>query len=528
MKLFLRFCGIAALIVGMVFAGFAVKKSGFGGEISCELQIKDRLVGGVYKSYGIPDCIVPLWLAKVIFRNNTKGRITGLEVQYRLGEYADWCSPHKYPAVESTQTVVDLYNPILSSSIIELTSQAPAELQMKGSYIDGTGKKHDFTESRRLTILGRNEFIFNDLMADERTESFQDWYTLTPLLAAWVSRNDAPVARLASMANKIAGGIGASKNDENCLRVMREIYEIMRTIRITYQYPATLRDKTMSYDMKLVQTLQYPRDTIQKRSGTCIDLAILYAAMLHSVDIEPLLASIPGHVFPVAVSPSGQFIAVESTGVGGGGTNSMNFEEALEVGQKELNEYMENGRLVFTDVRECWTLGVSCPELGELPPDILEKWGIVKLVEGDRAVTGRPAARQPVSSQVGGSTPSRISPGHWVFIETLPGGDTNSGTCQVAVSGSRVQIDSFPTKRFVGVDGFTHELRGAATYTGTINGQKIIATCHNASMAIDGVAMAVPGLPYSFSGTVAADGRMITGTLTNSFGASSNLLLKAQ
>jgi len=231
------------VVAGLVFAVLASATGGdgepkhAGGEIAHELRVKDRLISGVYKAYGMPECLVPMWLAKTVFKNDTPGRITDLKVRYKLGEFADWSSWKKYPAVDPTQTVVDLYHPILSNKCAEFTSRAPAELQVEIEYTDGAGEKRTLTDGKRIILLSRHEFIFSDLTAGERTAAFQDSDTLSPLLAAWVSRSDEPVARLASMANKKAGGVGASSNHQSCVKVMRELYEIMRTIQITYQHP---------------------------------------------------------------------------------------------------------------------------------------------------------------------------------------------------------------------------------------------------------------------------------------------------
>ena len=99
---------------------------------------------------------------------------------------------------------------------------------------------------------------------------------------------------------------------------MRELYEILRANDFTYQHPPALSDKQLSFDIQRVQNVKFPRDVIRDRSGTCIDLAILYASMVNAVGLEPHLALIPGHCFPVVRLPGGQLVAVEATGLAGG------------------------------------------------------------------------------------------------------------------------------------------------------------------------------------------------------------------
>ncbi len=532
----LRVVGVLMVVAGLVFGVLALTTGGgdgskpkpAGGEITYELRVKDKLISGVYKAYGMLDCIVPMWLAKTVFKNDTPGRITDLRIRYKLGEFADWSSWKKYPAVDPTQTVVDLYHPILSKKCAELTSRAPAELQVEIEYTDAAGEKRTLSDGKRIILLSRHEFIFSDLTAGERTAAFQDTDTLSPLLAAWVSRSDEPVARLASMANKKAGGVGASGSHENCIKVMRELYEIMRTIQITYQHPAVLADKTLSYDIKSVQSLQYPRDTIQKRSGTCIDLAILYAAMLNSVNIKPILVSMDGHCFPIGVSPNGNFIPVETTGVGGGGKNSVGFEKTVAFAENTLKKLFQNGRYTLIDVRQCWTSGVSNPELTPLPPDILEKWGIVKLVEGG----GGPAPTPPVKKEKPRPPQPpptvRLVPGNWQFVETLPNGTSSTGACQIGVNGNQVQMVATAAGQVMGQDGLAHQAQSRCTYVGVLTGSNLTATCNSASMTVDGSPMPVQGLPFRLVGTVSQNGRAIQGRISNAMGMTSQVALQAR
>ena len=528
MKHGLRFGGIGMLLMGAILAVIALV-AGLKepvGELTYEMRFKDRVISGVYKVYGVEDCPVPMWLAKTVFRNNMNGRVTDLKVRYKISEYSDWCSWHNYVAVDPTQTVVDLYHPIFTSACARLSSRAPAELQMEGEYTDPGGHKHQISETRRLAILGRHEFIFSDLTAEERTAAFQDEDTYSPLLAAYVSRSDDPVARLASMANKKAGGLGASSSDEDCIKVMAALYEIMRTIHISYQHPASVVDEKMSYDSKLVQSLQYPRDTIEKRSGTCIDLAIFYATMLNSVNIQPYLVSMDGHCFPIGRTPSGKLVPVEATGVGDGYAKSMDFEQAVKSGVETWQKVNQNGRFNLVDIRKCWMDGIANPELETLPPDILEKWGIVDLVEGSGhtalAGLGRvapsqiAAPRAPVSPNIP-QTAIAVA-GRWVYTVTNPDGRVINGQMQISGQGAQLQLTAMAAYQLIGADGRTHQFREQNIFVGGLSGRNLVAQCSNATYMMDGFQVPPQGLPLQLNLAVSPDGRTMQGQVSNAMG----------
>jgi hypothetical protein len=516
MKQLLRWGGIGLVAMGAVLlmaAWFTKEKPEAG--LQSRLIAKERVISGVYKVYGTKNRLVPMWLAKMVFLNPSEGRITKLKVRYRVPGYADWCSWHNYAAVDPTQTVVDLYYPIFTDACARLTSRAPAELQVEFEYTDPQGFQQQGSETRALTMLSRHEFIFSDMTAEELTGAFQDECDYAPLGAAWVSQGDDVVARLASLANKKAGGTGASKDFESCYKVMQELYKIMCTIHISYQHPAAMLDPNMSYDMKTVQSLQYPRDTIQKRSGTCIDLAILYAAMLNSVGIPPYLVFLDGHCFPMGLAPGNKFIPVEATGVGDGYGGAMPFDKVVQYGLKEWKNLRANGRYVLVDVATCWVNGISNPELEPLPPDILEKWGITALV--DAKVEQKSAA---VPNWIGGS--------RWVYVMRNNQGKTSKGQVQISGSPEDLVLVATAAYSLLGPDRLTHYFTEEFTFAGKLTGQNLVAQTQAGKATMDGRQIPPQGLPYSLNMSVAADGSSMAGKFTNGHGEQAAIYLQRQ
>jgi len=535
MKMILRWGGIAMIAAGAVLAAvfFFSGPPAPEGELALRMDVKEKVISGAYKTYGVKGAPLPMWAAKTVFRNTMNGRVTNLKVRYRATEYSDWCSWHTYVAVDPGQTVVDLYHPIFSSSCAKLTSRAPSELQMECEYTDPLGQKRQTSETRPLTVLSRYEFIFSDLTSEERTGMFQDNVTYSPLLAAWVSRSDDVVSRLASMANKKAGGVGASGSDEDCIKVMAALYEIMRTIHISYQHPPALVDKSLSYDIKLVQSLQYPRDTIHKRSGTCIDLAILYAAMLNSINIDPYLVVIDGHCFPMAKTPSGKLVPVEATGVGDGYDKAMSFEQAVKSAVKTWQEVNQSGRFVLVDVRQSWMDGVANPELEAMPPDILEKWGIVALVDRPAAAAApavRPAARPatPAGPGTQAAPPGVSVAGRWAYTLRTGDGRSVQGLFDISARGGRLQMIATSSYQMMGQDGRAHQFQERNNFVGALTGQTLMAQCDNAFYTMDGQSVPPQGLPLQLNLMLSPDGRSMQGQVANSMGMSAAIYLQKQ
>ncbi len=368
-----------------------VVDNGKAGRVTAELKVKTRLMTGIYKVYGLGTDFSAMWVAKALLKNTGEGKVKNLRVRYRLQGYSEWCTWHKIAEVVPGQTVVDVWYPALDQKIAQLRTNTPADAEMEWKYDDGTGKEQEDNEGKRIVLLGVNEFVFRNLVAGESAGNWGETMGNAPFLAAWVSRDDPIMKTLGAWANKNAAGVGALENDENAIAVLRECYNLMLANDFTYQHPPTLQDRNVSFDPELVQNVKFPRDVVRDKSGTCIDLAICYAAMAHSIGLRPHLALIPGHCFPVIDLPSGSCLAVETTGVQGGiRFGSADFDKVTAFGKQELEESRADGRIVMVDVQDYWTRGVSNPELENLPADILQRWEIVP--KGDATPKPQPPA----------------------------------------------------------------------------------------------------------------------------------------
>jgi hypothetical protein len=355
---------------------------------------KDRLMASTYKVYGFGSEFAAHWVAKTVWKNVGTNAVRNLRVRYRVEKYADWSPWDKYPEVVPGQTVVSVYYPVFDASIAKVRSNTPADLRIEWRWEDAQGKIHEDDGAKRLILLGVNEFVFSNLGASESFGTWAEAFNNAPLLAAWVSRNDPVVKQFAAMANRMAGGVGATTNDESAVRVLQACYDLLRGNDFTYQHPPSLADKQLSFDVKAVQNVKFPRDVIRDRSGTCIDLAILYASMANALGLDPYLALIPGHCFPFVKLPSGAAFSVEATGIGGGlRYGSADFDRAQQIGNKELADARADGRIFEVEVRDNWTKGVSNPELEDFPADILQRWGLKEAEMG--AAPSGPAAPAP-------------------------------------------------------------------------------------------------------------------------------------
>jgi len=360
-------------------------------QLDVDVLYKQRIMSAVYKVYGDSEARDgAYWVAKTILRNSGKAPINNLKIHYRLGEYTDMDVPEAYSLVPPGGVVVDAFYPVIKSKVAEFKTPTPLQLYIKYEYKDANGKLYSEELTKRVEMLGINQFEFSNLNDQDRTDSWFDYFNNAPLLSAFVTRLDDPVKQFAGYVSHAAGGVAAASDNNSAIRWLGAAYTLELANDIVYSTPSSF----LTNDHSSGQDIKYPRDVFRDKSGTCVDLAITYAALAESVGLKANLMLVPGHAFPVIRLPGGELFAVESTGLGGG-NQRMTFEQAAETGKKELQKYFQDGLFYFVNVEDQWsTQHVPNPELKQLGTDFLEKSGI----------------RSPANLTVGSGGGAEVSP----------------------------------------------------------------------------------------------------------------------
>jgi hypothetical protein len=385
-----------------------VKKSVGSPQLDLTVRCRKTVMSALYKIYADPDVSNGrYWVAKSIIKNTGTAPMHDVKITYGLGEYASPFTSQTYSLIQPRGAVVDCYYPLFASKVAALKTRTPMELAVKVQYKDGAGQSHTEEHSERLALLGINQFEFSNLSEEEKTDSWFDKNNNGPLLAAYVTKIDDPVKQLAGYISEAAGGVAAAGKPEDAVKWLRAAYNMELLNNIVYQTPS-------SEDFG--QDIKYPRDVLRAKSGTCVDLAILYAALAESVGLHAYLMLVPGHCFCV-ISVGGQIIPVENTGLGGGDKRA-SFDQVVSYAQKELQQYIQQGLYYLIDVDKMQGEGhVPTPELPQLESNFLEICGIKRT----GVITENGPQQAPNNDQTGGKG---VQPGVTGGPEpTEPGGD---------------------------------------------------------------------------------------------------------
>ena len=136
------------------------------------------------------------------------------------------------------QTACDAFYPIIDlTKVATLTGPVTAALETEYEYRRPDGDIVRETDSRRITILARNQFVFSSI-PQEKIVGFYDNYANGPLgLSSFVTHNDPVVQQLAGWISARGGGIAPSTNNKDAIKFIGLLYGYISESHIAYQTP---------------------------------------------------------------------------------------------------------------------------------------------------------------------------------------------------------------------------------------------------------------------------------------------------
>jgi hypothetical protein len=364
-----------------------------GGRPALRLQTKPHIMSALYKLYGDRK-FDHLWVARSVFRNRGTETLSDYRVRFRIGGYSPWSRWERSDTVYPGQTVVDAFHPVIDVKVRDLRGATPADVEIEYQYQRPGGQTVTDSHSERIKILGINEGVFTDLPVGDDSTFFERFKDAPLVLATFTSANDPVMHDVVGMLHKLNGGKGASASDEGALLFMRALYDLFR-VNIAYEGA-----KGDVVEGVLHQHLKYGREVLRTKSGTCVNLAILYASVCEAAGLDAYIILVPGHAFPgVRLPQSKQVYFVETTGcVGGTPDKSIPFEKVVPYAMENYRKWSAVGLITEVDIHRQRQRGVTPPELPDPGQNPLAEWNI-KAPAYQRTVVMKPPADNPTANR---------------------------------------------------------------------------------------------------------------------------------
>lgn len=309
-------------------------------------------------------------IGTITVHNSEKRELEDIRVSFLVNEYME--APKTCARLETlnpeSQREILIYA-LFTDELLEITEGKKVTAKLIVEYKrDGQDYRDEHTAS--LEIAYRNAMTWDD---DRRA-------------AAFVTARDPHVRAFAGNTGRIIKESEYTINPNLSKAIV--YFEAIRLHGITYQRdPSTPYDE-MSADTLLIDSLQFPRETLDYRAGDCDDLSILFSALLESVFVPTAFITIPGHIF-LAVSleiPPDQarrefarpenlifmddqtWLPLEITAL------DKSFMEAWELGAREWRQGKEHQQAQLYPIREAWSrfkpVGLPAPSSSVALPDM--------------------------------------------------------------------------------------------------------------------------------------------------------------
>lgn len=338
---------------------------------SFQLDAKPELMSALYKVYGTPDWS-EFWAARVIIRNTTANLLSDVRVRFRIEGFSGWSPWQKVEVMYPGQTIVEPFFPVFEPAITRLRSGTPALLEVEYEYSLPDARKMSNNDSARIRLLGMNEAVWTSHTTDKNSSWYEIFRNAPPIVASFVSADDPVIQDVVGMISRAIQGEGSTLSDEGAMAFLGALYNLFRE-NIAYENtPGGLVDGFLR------QHLKYGRDVLRTRSGTCVNLAILYASVAEATGLEPSIIVVPGHAFvKVALPMSGRAVFVETTGCGGGTREtSYGFFEAQVRAMLAYQTALAAGKVIEVAIPTLRQQGIRAPELPDLGTHPLQDWKI--------------------------------------------------------------------------------------------------------------------------------------------------------
>jgi len=214
----------------------------------------------------------------VIIENTGTEPLLGLRVSLFVESFMD--NPTPSPSPEQLLPGEKIEVPVFalfSNKMMEISEGTKASYKLAVEY-ETAGEKATEEQIGTLSMYDRNSMNWDD---DRKA-------------AIFVTAKDQSVLSFAK--NVISMAKANTAIDDN-LRSAMILHEALRLYGMNYIVDPASSYTNTSKSESTVDYLQFPRQTLEFKSGDCDDLSILFCALLESVNIETAFITIPGHIF---------------------------------------------------------------------------------------------------------------------------------------------------------------------------------------------------------------------------------------
>ncbi len=331
-----------------------------------DLQLNE-LFPSLIKNYA--DASV-LPIGKIVVANNSNLPITPTSINVFVKDIMDVPSGVKVPSIVSYSNSTIYLSAIFGEQILKNTEDRNLQLEVVVEY-SHAGKKKTISKTEAFVLHGRNAIVWSDKRR----------------LAAFVSPSVQELIDYDKQSDVFFKDAASYGLNPNILQAM-QTYSVLHMNNYIYSPDPIQSYAMVSNHPELLDYLQYPAETMKRKSGDCDDLVTLYSSLLENSGVPTAYIDVPGHVLmafnsgikadklesagfeadKVIISRNMIWIPVETTLLGKHG-----FITAWRKGAERYYSALKNGQfpelVSMSDARQVYSASNYIPE-GFIPEKV--------------------------------------------------------------------------------------------------------------------------------------------------------------
>jgi len=321
-------------------------------------------------------------LGIVKLTNYTNQVMEGVTFSFKVNDFMDFSTESKLEKLQPGQSAEIKLKAVFNNNILNVTEDTSVQTKLEASYFDN-GKRISYSKSLTVSVYEKHK-----LMWDERGR-----------YASFITPKDTPVM---SFVRAVVTQYPDIKDKSQLAAVL---FNALGAYGLTYIPDPTNPYQVTSEKMDTVDYIQFPRETLERKSGDCDDLVAFYTSALESMSFDTRVIEVPGHMFmmfstDVSAADDGYtmddmyviyegklWIPVETTVLGS------SFIKAWELGASNYYKWQEKG-LSLLNIQHAW----QTYKPASLPN---AKWrpGVVKKADINKKFPTEFSAMLKISSQ---------------------------------------------------------------------------------------------------------------------------------
>ena len=302
-------------------------------------------------------------VGRVKLTNNTDKTMEKIKVSFVLKNVMDYPTEIKIDRILPGMSEELTLKAVFNNTILTISEDSSVQALIEASYYEN-GVQLVYGKNSTVKVYDKHRLTW-----DERGR-----------YAAFITPKDPPIL---NFARSVATQFPDAKDQAQMAAV---VFDALGVAGLTYLADPTNPYQISSGKTDVVDYIQYPRETMQRKSGDCDDLVALYSASLESLGINTLAVEVPGHMFMMfstgidadadgytnndlyVIYRNKLWIPVETTIVGS------SFVKAWELGALNYYKWKDKG-LTILDVHESWNMykPATLPVSTQVPYEVSAK-----------------------------------------------------------------------------------------------------------------------------------------------------------